>query len=146
MSCVVYGMAFDFFNISGSLFVETNTDPKNRSSAQGLFMMMTNGFGAVLGSFTSGWAIDKYFTKSFSNSSQLASFLETETTNPRMLEFVASQGNSIGTNGIFSNAILMKDWHTIWLAFAVYALVIAIAFAVLFKHKHDPLEVQKVIH
>jgi NHS family xanthosine MFS transporter len=44
MSCVVYGMAFDFFNISGSLFVETNTDPKNRSSAQGLFMMMTNGF------------------------------------------------------------------------------------------------------
>jgi NHS family xanthosine MFS transporter len=50
MSCVVYGMAFDFFNISGSLFVETNTDPKNRSSAQGLFMMMTNGFGAVLGS------------------------------------------------------------------------------------------------
>ena len=146
MSCIVYGMAFDFFNISGSLFVETNTDPKNRSSAQGLFMMMTNGFGAVLGSFTSGWAIDKYFTKSFSNSSQLASFLETETTNPRMLEFVASQGNSIGTNGIFSNAILMKDWHTIWLAFAVYALVIAIAFAVLFKHKHDPLEVQKVIH
>jgi NHS family xanthosine MFS transporter len=49
MSCVVYGMAFDFFNISGSLFVETNTEQKNRSSAQGLFMMMTNGFGAVLG-------------------------------------------------------------------------------------------------
>src|SRR6218665_3962416 len=60
LSCVVYGMAFDFFNISGSLFVETNTDPKNRSSAQGLFMMMTNGFGAILGSFTSGWAIDRF--------------------------------------------------------------------------------------
>ncbi|MBP7397005.1 MAG: nucleoside permease, partial [Flavobacterium sp.] len=65
LSCVVYGMAFDFFNISGSLFVETNTDSKNRSSAQGLFMMMTNGIGAILGSFTSGWAIDQFFTKSF---------------------------------------------------------------------------------
>ncbi len=45
-SCIVYGMAFDFFNISGSLFVETTTDSKIRSSAQGLFMMMSNGFGA----------------------------------------------------------------------------------------------------
>lgn len=62
LSCIVYGMAFDFFNISGSLFVETTTDAKIRSSAQGLFMMMTNGFGAVLGSFTSGWAIDEFFT------------------------------------------------------------------------------------
>ena len=65
LSCIVYGMAFDFFNISGSLFVETNTDAKMRSSAQGLFMMMTNGFGAVFGSLTSGWLIDKYFTQSY---------------------------------------------------------------------------------
>ena len=99
MSCVVYGMAFDFFNISGSLFVETNTDSKNRSSGQGLFMMMTNGFGAVLGSFVSGWAIDKFFTQ----------------------------------DGI-------RDWHTIWLSFAGYALLIAISFAVLFKHEHNPEE------
>jgi NHS family xanthosine MFS transporter len=54
-------MAFDFFNISGSLFIETNTDHSIRSSAQGLFMMMTNGVGAWLGSKTSGWVIDKYF-------------------------------------------------------------------------------------
>ncbi|NLO70508.1 MAG: nucleoside permease [Porphyromonadaceae bacterium] len=62
LSMIVYGMAFDFFNISGSLFVETTTDSKIRSSAQGLFMMMTNGFGAILGSLASGWMIDKYFT------------------------------------------------------------------------------------
>ncbi|MES1219776.1 MAG: nucleoside permease, partial [Bacteroidota bacterium] len=49
VSCIVYGMAFDFFNISGSLFVETTTDRTIRSSAQGLFMMMTNGVGAFLG-------------------------------------------------------------------------------------------------
>ena len=62
LSCIVYGMAFDFFNISGSLFVETTTDSKIRSSAQGLFMMMTNGVGAYLGSKISGYVIDKYFT------------------------------------------------------------------------------------
>lgn len=62
LSCIVYGMAFDFFNISGSLFVETSVDAKIRSSAQGLFMMMTNGFGAVLGSWLSGVIIQKYYT------------------------------------------------------------------------------------
>lgn len=105
MSCVVYGMAFDFFNISGSLFVETNTDSKNRSSGQGLFMMMTNGIGAILGSFVSGWAIDRYFTH----------------------------------DGV-------RDWHTIWLSFAGYALIIAIAFALFFKHKHDRNVLLEVKH
>lgn len=62
LSMVVYGMAFDFFNISGSLFIETNTDSSIRSSAQGMFMMMTNGFGAIMGSFVSGVLIDRFFT------------------------------------------------------------------------------------
>lgn len=96
MSCIVYGMAFDFFNISGSLFIETSTDSKIRSSAQGLFMMMTNGFGAILGSSVSGYAIDKYFT----------------------------------INGT-------KNWQMIWISFTVYAFLLAIAFAIFFKHKHE---------
>lgn len=62
LSCIVYGMAFDFFNISGSLFIESSTSAKIRSSAQGLFMMMTNGFGAILGSSISGYVIQIYFT------------------------------------------------------------------------------------
>lgn len=62
LSCIVYGMAFDFFNISGSLFVETTTDPTIRSSAQGLFMMMSNGVGAFLGGLISGMVIDNFFT------------------------------------------------------------------------------------
>jgi len=62
LSCIVYGMAFDFFNISGSLFVETRTDHTIRGSAQGLFMMMVNGFGALIGSYASGIIIQKYFT------------------------------------------------------------------------------------
>ncbi|WP_300564932.1 nucleoside permease [Flavobacterium sp.] len=104
-SCIVYGMAFDFFNISGSLFIETTTDSKIRSSAQGLFMMMSNGFGAFFGGIISGTIIDRFFTHDGA-----------------------------------------RDWHNIWLAFAVYALVIAIAFAVLFKHKHDPKDVESVTH
>jgi NHS family xanthosine MFS transporter len=67
MSCIVYGMAFDFFNISGSLFVETQAQPSIRASAQGLFMMMTNGFGAVLGSSVSGIVIQNYFTDASGN-------------------------------------------------------------------------------
>ncbi|HLP12916.1 MAG TPA: nucleoside permease [Flavobacteriales bacterium] len=63
LSCIVYGMAFDFFTISGSLFIETTTDTSIRSSAQGLFMMMSNGFGAVLGGSLSGFLIDNYFMK-----------------------------------------------------------------------------------
>ncbi|HUW54452.1 MAG TPA: nucleoside permease [Rhodanobacter sp.] len=62
LSCIVYGMAFDFFNISGSLFVEGQSDPAIRASAQGLFMLMTNGVGAVLGSSLSGLIIDTWFT------------------------------------------------------------------------------------
>ena len=61
MSMVVYGMAFDFFNISGSLFVEKETDSKIRSSAQGLFMLMTNGIGAILGGELAGRTVS-YFT------------------------------------------------------------------------------------
>jgi NHS family nucleoside permease-like MFS transporter len=50
-SMIIYGVAFDFFNISGSLFVDKATDPSLRSSAQGLFMLMTNGIGATVGAF-----------------------------------------------------------------------------------------------
>ena len=58
LSCIVYGIAFDFFNISGSLYVEQRTDKDIRSSAQGLFMMMTNGFGASIGTLAAGAVID----------------------------------------------------------------------------------------
>ena len=61
LSMIIYGMAFDFFNISGSLFVEMETDKSIRASAQGLFMIMTNGFGAFIGGVMSGKVVD-YFT------------------------------------------------------------------------------------
>lgn len=100
LSCIVYGMAFDFFNISGSLFVETNTNAAIRSSAQGLFMMMTNGVGAWLGSTVSGYIIDRYF--------------------------VHPDGS--------------RNWHGIWLTFSGYALVVAVLFLLLFKHRHATQE------
>ena len=58
LSMLVYGGAFDFFNISGSLYVDKETDPSIRSSAQGVFMIMTNGFGAFLGSYAAGEVVD----------------------------------------------------------------------------------------
>lgn len=60
LSMIIYGMAFDFFNISGSLFVEKESKPSMRSSAQGLFMLMTNGIGAILGSYASGFIVDRF--------------------------------------------------------------------------------------
>ena len=105
LSCIIYGMAFDFFNISGSLFVETQTDSSVRASSQGLFMMMVNGVGAFLGSRISGIVIDTYYK----------------------------------TGDQF-------DWHGIWLAFAGYSLVVAILFAIFFKHKHDPKAIENLKH
>lgn len=146
LSCIVYGMAFDFFNISGSLFVETNTDSKMRSSAQGLFMMMTNGFGAVFGSLTSGWLIDKYFTHSYTNATDLASHLDTTKDNSLFQNFLSSQKIEVLANEVLSKPVLLRDWHDIWLTFAAYALVIAVLFAIFFKHKHNPEDVQNVSH
>ncbi len=60
LSMVIYGMAFDFFNISGSLFVEAEAEPKIRASAQGLFMIMTNGLGAMMGAYGSGVIVETY--------------------------------------------------------------------------------------
>ncbi len=104
LSMIVYGMAFDFFNISGSLYVEQETDPKIRASAQGLFMIMTNGLGAMIGAYGSGYVID-LFTK----------------------------------DGV-------RDWQAIWFTFAIYALVIAILFAILFKYKHEPEKMATIKH
>ncbi len=98
LSMIIYGMAFDFFNISGSLFVEKEADISIRASAQGLFMLMTNGIGAFLGTWISGYVVD-YFT----------------------------------TDGI-------KDWKSIWISFAAYALVIGIVFPFIFKYKHENID------
>ncbi len=90
LSMIVYGVAFDFFNISGSLFVEKETSPSIRSSAQGVFMVMTNGFGAFIGSYVAGWVVDIF------------------------------------------------KWPNAWYIFSGYSLLVAIAFALIFKYKHNP--------
>jgi NHS family xanthosine MFS transporter len=147
LSCIVYGMAFDFFNISGSLFVETTTNKKIRSSAQGLFMMMTNGFGAYFGSNIAGWAIDKFFTHKFTNASELAAHLDTTTNNATFLEILKNTFNSaVNADGTLSTAVMLRDWPNIWIAFAAYALILAVLFAVLFKHKHKPEELADIKH
>ena len=62
LSCVVYGVAFDFFNVSGAMFVDQKCDDSIKASAQGLFMLMTNGLGATIGTLAAGEIVNHYCT------------------------------------------------------------------------------------
>ena len=106
-SMIVYGVAFDFFNISGSLFVDNEVSESQRSSAQGLFMLMTNGLGASIGVIAAQAVVDHY-THSVSKLNEVTGQLEFFT---------------------------VGDWSSAWYIFAGYALVIALVFAVVFKEK-----------
>ncbi|GAB7128808.1 xanthosine/proton symporter XapB [Silvimonas sp. JCM 19000] len=104
LSMVVYGCAFDFFNISGSIYIEKEVSPTIRASAQGLFMTIVNGLGAFVGARASGAIVDHYTVSG------------------------------------------VRDWHSIWLIFAGYALLLAIVFALGFKYKHVPEHMVQVQH
>lgn len=100
LSCIVYGFAFDFFNISGSLYVDQEADVQLRSSAQGLFMMMTNGLGATIGTL-SAQAIVNHFVYA---------------------ENVVAEGAMT----------IWQGWQTSWYIFAGFALLVAVAFWIIF--------------
>ena len=110
LSMIVYGVAFDFFNVSGSLFVDKETSPEIRSSAQGVFMMMTNGFGATLGMLVAGEVVNHYV------------FSKTD---------IIEQ---------------LKGWEISWYIFAIYALIIGILFAIVFRYKHSPEDAKNITH
>ena len=97
LSCIVYGIAFDFFNVSGGLYVDQETPAEYRSSAQGLFMIMTNGFGATIGT----------------------------------LAAMAIVNHNVSPDA--SLAAQLEGWRNSWLIFAAYALVVAVAFWIIFK-------------
>ncbi len=107
LSMLVYGVAFDFFNVSGSLYVDNNTDASIRSSAQGLFFLMTNGIGATIGTLSAQAVINAFTT-----------------------------GKQVG-----DNFYTVGDWQTCWFIFAGYALLICIAFALIFRPKNGRAEI-----
>jgi len=72
LSCIVYGVAFDFFNISGALYVDQQTDESIRSSAQGLFMIMTNGIGATIGTLSAQQVVNKFVTSQTDAAAQIS--------------------------------------------------------------------------
>lgn len=102
LSCIVYGVAFDFFNVSGSLFVDKEVSSDMRSSAQGLFMVMTNGLGATIGSLSAKEII-----------------------------------NALVYNASSDPVVQCEGWRTSWYIFAGYAVVVGIAFWILFDYKHQ---------
>ena len=108
---VVYGVAFDFFNVSGSLFVDKETDSSIRSSAQGVFMMMTNGLGSTIGMLIAGEVVNHY--QIFSNANPLTK---------------------------------MNGWYSAWGIFAIYALIVGIAFMLIFNYKHQPEKLNNIQH
>lgn len=99
LSCIVYGIAFDFFNVSGGLYVDQETPAEYRSSAQGLFMIMTNGFGATIGT----------------------------------LAAMAIVNHNVSPDAL--PAAQLEGWRNSWLIFAAYALVVAVAFWIIFKDR-----------
>lgn len=105
-SMIVYGIAFDFFNVSGSLYVDSQTDTKMRSSAQGLFMLMTNGLGATAGTLAAGAVVN---------------------------HFVFSHEDPIAQ---------IEGWKISWYCFAGFALVVAIAFWMIFKEEKQSAPVK----
>lgn len=107
LSMLVYGVAFDFFNISGSLFVDKETTVSLRSSAQGLFVLMTNGFGATIGTLGAQAVVNAYID----------------------MDSAAPQAEA---------------WSQVWFIFAGYALVVAVAFALLFRYKRDGADAKAV--
>ena len=107
LSMIVYGVAFDFFNISGSLFVDKETSLDIRNSAQGLFMMMTNGFGATIGTLCAQQVVNRFVFNLSAEADPMA---------------------------------VWQGWNTCWYIFAAYALVVAVAFTIMFRYKHQPEE------
>lgn len=94
LSCIVYGVAFDFFNVSGAMFVDQECAPSIKASAQGLFMLMTNGLGATIGTLAAGEVVN-HFCK-------------------------------------WEGDYLVGDWQTCWFVFATFALIVGVAFALVF--------------
>ena len=105
LSCIVYGVAFDFFNVSGGLFVDNEVAPELRASGQGLFMLMTNGLGATIGTLSAGAIVDHF-----------------------------CQCTVVTVNGT-TGSYLIGDWSSAWYIFAGFALVVAVLFALLFREK-----------
>ena len=103
LSCIVYGVAFDFFNVSGGIYVDQECEPSIKASAQGLFMMMTNGLGATIGTLAAGEVVNAFCS---------------------WQEFMI--------NGE-KQSFLVGEWQTCWFVFAAFALVVGITFALVFK-------------
>lgn len=100
LSCVVYGVAFDFFNVAGGIFVDSECDASVKASAQGLFMLMTNGIGATIGTLAAGAIVNHYCHWT-------------------------------------ADGYLQGNWTACWFIFASFALVVGVAFALMYRQKKE---------
>ena len=106
LSMLVYGLAFSLFNVSGSLFVNEETPHHIRSGAQGLFILMTSGVGAIIGALGGQWVVNRFTT----------------------WQEVVIGGEA--------KSLLLGDWHLVWFIFAGYSLLVTILFIFLFHERN----------
>jgi len=135
LSCIIYGFAFDFFNISGALYVDQETDVKIRSSAQGLFMMMTNGLGATIGTLSAQAIVNNVVPAVDANA----------------LGIVRDAEGKIDWSAISEDLLpaiqqaaqtSWEGWQMAWYIFAGFALVVAVLFWIVFPKTKQVKEVK----
>ena len=141
LSCVVYGFAFDFFNISGALYVDQETAPEQRSSAQGLFMMMTNGIGATIGTLGAQVIVNK-IVPMIDKTTELETLgVVRAAKEDVILGFIHKTSEYIDWNNIAAENLprihqaaeqAWAGWQEAWYIFAGFALVVAICFWIFF--------------
>ena len=138
LSMIVYGIAFDFFNISGALYTNMRTSDKMQNSAQGLFMLMTNGIGATVGTLSA-----QAIVNALTHRAQYV-FDTVTGTYTQATEFFAQTGLTEQSFELMSqyrlDTFMLGDWSTVWYIFAGYALLVAVAFMAFFKQPANPNE------
>lgn len=130
LSCIVYGFAFDFFNISGALYVDQETAPAQRSSAQGLFMMMTNGLGATIGTLSAQVIVNKTVPM-IDKSTELANYGIVRDANDK-IDWAATELNGKLPEIHEAATNMWNGWQEAWYIFAGFALVVAVSFWIFF--------------
>lgn len=113
LSMVIYGIAFDFSNIAGSIFVDSEIAPERRNSAQGFYQLMTNGLGATIGTLLAQLVVNRY-----------------------------CNWESVDVKGV-ETFLLIGEWSKVWAVFSIYSLLVLVAFTLLYKYKHvEKIEVK----
>ena len=104
----LHGLCYDFFFVTGQVYVDQVTDTKIRGQAQSMLVVFTQGIGMLVGAKLVN---NSLFANAFGAETQVKAF------------------------GLASQTTNIAKWSNFWYPLAVIALVVLIVFLILFKHK-----------